>query len=182
MVYPNLYDIVAATDQRHGIGAKNDMLFRIKPDLDFFVRTTMGHAVIMGYKTYISLQKRPLPNRLNIVLSRQKRELEEGVLLMHSVEEVRDYIEAHPEIEFYNIGGEQIFEQLLPNVYRIYFTRVMVDDTDMEIDAFYPEFPPEDWQLTSIHADKENLQHKYPHMFEQYERRAQSKEVPGYEE
>ena len=83
----NLYMIVAMTEKTRAIGKNNDMLYHLPEDLKYFKQTTQGHTIVIGYNTYMSFPKRPLPNRKNIVLTRKNRVIE-GVEILHSIEEV----------------------------------------------------------------------------------------------
>ena len=100
----NLYMIVAMTEKTRAIGKNNDMLYHLPEDLKYFKQTTQGHTIVIGYNTYMSFPKRPLPNRKNIVLTRKNRVIE-GVEILHSIEEVLDYAKVHSEEQIF-IGGE----------------------------------------------------------------------------
>ena len=115
-----MVSIIVAVAQNGVIGDKNALLWHISEDMRFFRRTTSGHPVIMGRKTYDSLG-RPLPNRTNVVISRTTKEIE-GCTVVGSLEEA---IALFPkEEEIFIIGGAQIYALALEVADRLYLTRV----------------------------------------------------------
>ncbi|MBR5812249.1 MAG: dihydrofolate reductase [Alistipes sp.] len=151
-----MISIIAAVAQNGVIGDKNALLWHISEDLRFFKRTTSGHPVIMGRKTYESLG-RPLPNRTNVVISRTPREIE-GCTVVSSLEEA---IALFPkEEEIFIIGGAQIYALALGVANKMYLTKVY---HDYQGDTSFPEWNANEWQLTQ----KESFEcgEKYPHPF-----------------
>ncbi len=127
--------MIACVSADRGIGQDNQLLWRLKPDMQFFRQTTQGHTVIMGRKTFESLG-RPLPQRKNIVLSHQKID-SEGVTVLNSDRELRDYINQHPEETIFIIGGAKLYEMFCNDVHEIYLTEVQASKP---ADTFFPEF------------------------------------------
>jgi dihydrofolate reductase len=82
-----MMNIIVAVDRNMAIGLGNKLLTHLKPDMEYFRKTTEGNIVVMGYNTYMSLPKRPLKNRINIVITKKDIELE-GAIVVHSVEEL----------------------------------------------------------------------------------------------
>lgn len=134
----NIY-LIVCMDMAGAIGFKNDLLFRLREDLKLFKEITTGHSIIMGRKTFESIGK-PLPNRQNIVLSKQNIQYP-GILHASSIEEAleasRGY-SADKSDDVFVIGGEQIYRGFLPMAKGLYITHVPVV-TD-EADTFFPEF------------------------------------------
>ena len=156
-----------AVDEKMGIGKENDLLAHISPDLKYFKRITKGKVVIMGYNTYLSLPKRPLPDRHNVVVTRKDVEIE-GVTFLHSIEEVLEWIKQRDsKEEIFIIGGASIYKQMLPYANRLYITHIF---ESFEADTFFPDIT-EDWKLVSAFGTKENITHEHKHMFTIYERR-----------
>lgn len=125
---------IAAMSRNRVIGAGGSIPWHISGDLKFFKRTTLGHVILMGRKTYDSLG-RPLPGRENWVLSREADI--PGVTMFRSC----DAIPEPPEgCRLYVIGGAQLYAALLPRCSEILLTRV---DRDVEGDTFFPEFENE---------------------------------------
>ena len=151
-----MISIIAAVAQNGVIGDKNALLWHISEDMRFFKRTTSGHPVIMGRKTYESLG-RPLPNRTNVVISRTQREIE-GCTVVGSLEQA---VALFPkEEEVFIIGGAQIYALALAIADRMYLTRVY---HDYQGDTSFPKWDSDEWQL----SNKESFEcgEKYPHPF-----------------
>ena len=159
--------IVAASDN-NAIGRHNQLPWHLPEDLKFFKRTTLGKPVIMGRKTFESLGK-PLPGRLNIVLS-QKGDivLPEGVLLYKELAEAIEKVETEAADEAFIIGGGKIFELAMPVVDRMYITRVHTTINDA--DAFFPVIDHSHWKLVSDEAHDTDEKHKFAYTFQKYER------------
>ena len=133
-----MISIIVAVAQNGVIGDKNSLLWHISEDMRFFKRTTSGHPVIMGRKTYESLG-RPLPNRTNVVISRTLRSIE-GCTVVGSLEEA---VAMFPkEEEVFIIGGAQIYAQALPLADRIYLTVV---GKEYEGDTSFPALDLSQW-------------------------------------
>ena len=139
---PEPLGLIVARAKRDGaIGRDNQLVFRIKEDMQHFKRETMGHPVLMGRKTFESIGK-PLPGRTNVVISRNPEFRADGVTVAHSLEEALDAVkgEAMP----YLIGGGDLYAQALP-----YVTRLVVTEVDREAegaDTFFT-FPEEEFRV-----------------------------------
>ena len=158
-----MISIIVAVAQNGVIGDKNSLLWHISEDMRFFKRTTSGHPVIMGRKTYESLG-RPLPNRTNVVISRTLGELE-GCTVVRSLEEA---IALFPtEEEVFVIGGAQIYALALDVADRFYLTRV---SHDYEGDTSFPTWDESEWRLISREAYEQGEKYPHPFAFEIYER------------
>lgn len=159
-----MISIIAAVAQNGVIGDKNSLLWHISEDMRFFKRTTSGHPVIMGRKTYESLG-RPLPNRENVVISRSNIQIE-GCKVVGSIEQAIKLFPADEEV--FIIGGAQIYSLALDIADRMYLTRVY---HYYEGDTSFPEWNKEDWTLIS--REEFECGEKYPHpfAFETYERK-----------
>ena len=124
---------IVAVSQSWGIGKGGDLLFRLPSDLRRFKSITTGHTVIMGRKTLDSLPGgKGLPHRRNLVLSRQSDFAPDRAEVIHSVEDILKTAED----DAFVIGGQQVYEQLLPYCARVYVTKVL---SDPEADAFFPD-------------------------------------------
>ena len=155
--------IIVAIADNNAIGRDNALLWHISEDLKFFRRTTSGHPVIMGRKTYDSIG-RPLPKRTNIVVSRGL-ESPEGTLLAGSLEEafakadasIQETASANPcQSRCFVIGGGQIYAQALELADRLIVTHVhtVIEDAD----TFFPEIDPQQWkvdQRSELYTDEE---------------------------
>ena len=151
-----MLSIIVALSENGVIGDKNALLWDIKEDMRHFRQKTTGHTIIMGRKTYESIG-RPLPNRRNVVITRQNIEIE-GCTTVHSLEEAVALVK-HEE-EAFIIGGEQIYRQALALVDRLYLTRV---HRHYDGDACFPAIVADEWEQVSIeeHPCGENFEHGF---------------------
>lgn len=161
--------IVAATLNRV-IGKDNDLIWHLPVDMRYFKETTKGAPVIMGRKNYESIPEkyRPLPGRLNIVLSKQSDyPVAEGVWLRSDLKSALDDLEANGEETAYVIGGGQIYAAAIEAgiVDRMLITWV---DTELEGDAFFPEFNPSNWEESTLMKHPADDTHAYGMEFKEY--------------
>lgn len=161
--------IVAAT-RNQVIGRDNAMPWHLPEDLRYFKARTLGKPVIMGRKTWESLG-RPLPGRLNIVVSRQTDLQLDGAEvfadLSAAIERGRQWAEGQAVDEVMLIGGGQLYHQALSQASRVYLTRI---ETELEGDTWFPQLPFDEWQRVDAQPQPEqNGQPAYT--FEVWERR-----------
>ena len=124
-------------DEKWGIGKKNELLFHLPLDMNFFKQTTLNHTVCMGENTLLSFPKsKPLKNRTNIVLSQDPSHNYEGVINVHTFDEFLKIIkERSLNDDVYIIGGASIYRQTLPYVDKVLLTKVLKDG---EAEVFFP--------------------------------------------
>ena len=159
---------IVALAANRAIGRNNDLPWYLPEDLKFFKRTTMGKPVLMGRKTFESLG-RPLPGRVNIVLSTQQDlQLPEGVILVHTLEDGIHRLKQEGGDEVFVIGGGKVFVEAMPLLERLYVTKV--DMVAEDADAFFPEIDPAQWRLVWEEPHSADERHKYNYTFQQYER------------
>lgn len=158
-----MLSIIVAVARNGVIGDKNALLWHISEDMRFFRRTTSGHPVIMGRKTYESLG-RPLPNRQNVVISRTTQEIE-GCTVVGSLEQAIALFPAEEEV--FIIGGAQIYALALEVADRFYLTRV---EHDYEGDTSFPAWDESKWRLLSREVFESGEKYPYPFAFELYDR------------
>lgn len=159
-------NIIVAVAENGVIGGSNTLLWHISEDLRRFKQLTTGHPVIMGRKTYLSIG-RPLPNRRNIVISRQADLQIEGCEVFSSLEAaIAACREAGAEQAFV-IGGGEVYRQALPLADRIHYTRVF---RAYEGDTTFPELDPAEWHKVSEECFERGEKYEYPYSFEVYER------------
>ncbi|RZL03802.1 MAG: dihydrofolate reductase, partial [Pedobacter sp.] len=115
-----ILSIVVAIAENNAIGRNNQLLWHLPADLKHFKQITTGNAIVMGRKTFESIGK-ALPNRKNIVITRQQIDFPEGVLTANSIEEA---ISLADENEMFIIGGAEIYRSILPKADRIFLTTV----------------------------------------------------------
>ena len=161
-------NLIVAVDQNWAIGKNNSLLVRIPEDQKFFRQTTTGHVVVMGRKTLESFpNKIPLPNRVNIVLTKNQAYQAKDAIIVHSVEELFEVLKNYEDKEIFVIGGQSIYEQLLPYCDVAHVTKI---DYSYEADAYFPNLDkmPE-WEIV---ADSD--EHTYfdlEYTFYKYERK-----------
>lgn len=158
--------IIAAINKNRGIGYQNKLLYWLPNDLKRFKSLTTGHTIVMGRKTFESLPKGALPNRRNIVLSRQDICFE-GAETFHTLEEALQH--CAPDEEVFIIGGATLYTEAMPQADRLYLTEV--DDDKAPADVFFPEVDAGQWQEKSRECHSTDEKHLYSYSFVDYERR-----------
>lgn len=132
--------IIAAMDEKRGIGKDNELLFKIPEDFKRMKELSMGHPIIMGRKTYESIG-RPLPGRTNIVITHNLSlagSLLASVVVAESLDEALDVAKKSPgSNEIFIFGGGEIFRQVIDKVNRLYLTLV---EGDFRADTFFPDY------------------------------------------
>jgi len=135
--------IIAAASTNNVIGFDNKLIWNIPKDLKRFKELTQGHSVIMGRKTFESLPS-PLPNRRNIVVTRNKDYSPEGIEVFSSIEDAL-YV-CREDLQPFIIGGGEIYSQTINLVDKIELTRVY---KDYQGDAFFPDIPLDNFELAN---------------------------------
>lgn len=146
--------IIVAMDSHRAIGKDNQLLWHLPQDLKRFKALTMGHAVVMGRKTWESLPNGALPNRRNVVISRTLKELAKAEIYT-SVDEALKVLEEEREV--FVIGGGEIYRQTIDRADRLYLTEVHGEFGDA--DTFFPEVKADEWRIverTHIPQDAHN--------------------------
>lgn len=146
--------IIVAVDENWVIGKRGGLPWRLPADLKHFKTLTVGHTVIMGRRTYDSIG-RPLPDRINIVLSASKNLSIPGCIMAKSIKEAIDF--SPEDREVFIIGGAEIYNQFLPFVQRVYLTRIHYK---FDGDIFFPKLDLSEWreiQREDFKSDDKNL-------------------------
>ena len=159
-----IIQVVVIVDENNGIGKNNQLLCHMPADLMHFKKLTVGHPVIMGRKTFDSMGK-PLPNRRNIVITRQDLQIE-GCETAHSIEKALELCRDEESVSI--IGGATIFEQSLNLVDIIHLTFM---HHTFEADTFFPEIDPKTWQISQQEDHPADERNPYPYSFITYKRR-----------
>jgi dihydrofolate reductase len=162
--------LVVAMSENGVIGRDGDMPWRLSSDLQRFRRLTMGHAIVMGRKTFDSIG-RLLPGRTTIILSRQADYQVEGAIVLAELSEASVAAStACPETdELFVIGGGQIYELALPLASTIYLTRVETHIHDG--DTWFPEVDWNQWNRTHEEAIPADEKNQYPTTYEIWRRK-----------
>lgn len=130
---------VVAHDKNKLIGGDNKLLWHLPEDLKNFKKLTLNSIVVMGRKTYESIGK-PLPKRLNVILTKDKDFKADGCLVYNNIEDVIKDFSKEPQV--FIIGGGEIYKQFLPYIERIYVTLV---EGEYIGDSYFPEYSDEGW-------------------------------------
>lgn len=118
-------NLIAAVDLNWGIGFNSGLLEKIPEDMKYFKEKTLGKVIIMGRTTFESLpNKKPLEQRINIVLTKNKNYKVEGAILCYSLEELFKELKKYNEEDIFIIGGESIYSQLIPHCNKAYITKI----------------------------------------------------------
>lgn len=156
-----MLSIIVALAENHAIGKNNDLIWYISDDLKRFKRLTTGHSILMGRKTYESLPNGALPNRENIVITRDQNLELPKCTMMHSIEEViNTYMGSEEEI--FVIGGGSVYEELLPYAKKLYLTKV---HASFEADVYFPKINMEDWKLLSEEHHQKSEKNEFDFSF-----------------
>ncbi len=160
--------LIAAMMQNRVIGRDNDLPWSLPDDMRFFQTTTKGHIVIMGRKNYDSLPPKfkPLPNRTNIVLTRNTTFKAAGCIIYTNLKDAIAYAKTHNEQELFIIGGGEIYRQALEFADRIYLTEI---NHSLQGDTYFPEFG-EEWKATKRTHHAADEKHQYSFDFVTYEK------------
>lgn len=151
---------IVCVDNNWGIGYNGELLVHIPEDMKFFKEKTTNNVVIMGRKTYDSLSVKPLPNRINIVVTSNADEMNrmdrDGVMFftMNSIEVYLETLSPNSPINYCIIGGGQIYKKLLPYCSKIYITKV--NHVYKNADTFFPNIDDMlEWEVELISKVKE---------------------------
>ena len=137
-----ILSIIVAIGKNNEIGGGNDLLWHLPAELKHFKEITTGHTIIMGRKTFESLPKGPLPNRRNIVISRNPGLKIEGAEVYASLDHA--LLKVMDEEKVFIIGGAQIYRQSFPDADKLYLTKVHAEFP--QADTFFPEIDYSKWQ------------------------------------
>lgn len=159
--------IIVAVAENNVIGKDNTLIWHLPADMKFFKEKTTGHYIITGRKNYESIPEkfRPLPNRTNIVITRQKEYVAPGAIVVSSIEDALNKIKN--ETEAFIIGGAEIYRQVMDKCDTIYLTQI---HHSFEGDAFFPAIDNNKWKeikRTDFQSDEKN---KYAYSFIELEK------------
>jgi len=164
-----IISLIVAAGTNNAIGKNNQLLWHLPQDLKFFKNTTWAMPVIMGRKTFESVGKKPLPGRLNIILSRQQSQEPETDLLRFAKnnEEALLIAKNFGTKEVFVAGGAQIYQQFFDKADKIYMTRV---HAHFEADTFFSDINPEYWQLIQSNDFNADDKHAYSFSIQSWQR------------
>jgi len=150
---------IVALSENRVIGKDNAMPWHLPADLRHFKEITLGKPIIMGRKTFLSIG-RALPHRLNVVITSDTDFQAAHCTVVHSIEEAMTAVSGREEIMV--IGGRILFEQMLPQVSRLYLTII---HAQFEGDVFFPEIKSDEWREVSHDTFKPDAENAYAYSF-----------------
>jgi dihydrofolate reductase len=157
--------MISAMGLNRAIGKDNNLLWHLPSDLQHFKKLTMGQTVVMGRKTWESIG-RPLPGRMNVVLTRDRSFKPEGAIVFHDIKPIIRLGRSLKD-EVFIIGGQNIYEQFLPYTDFIYLTLVEVE---VEGDAFFPKLDRRYWEEIENDKYPADELNAYNHVFYKFRR------------
>lgn len=157
-------NLIVAVDAKNGIGKNNMLPWHLPADLKYFKSVTSGYPIIMGRKTYDSIG-RVLPNRKNIIISRQVGLEVPGAIITDSLEKSFELCKTEEQV--FVIGGSQIFQLSLPLADMIYLTLI---HHNFDTDVFFPEIDRSEWIEEDIIRNEPDEKNLYPYSFIRYKR------------
>jgi dihydrofolate reductase len=162
-----IISLIAAASTNNVIGKNNQLPWSLPIDMRYFKNTTWGMPMIMGRKTYESNGYKPLPGRINIIITRQKDLKSNGVVIVSNWKDALFVANDADCKEVFVIGGGEIFKDVINKADRIYMTRVhaLIDG-----DVFFPEIDTKKWKLVSNRDCFADEKHKYDYSFQLWEK------------
>jgi dihydrofolate reductase len=162
-----LISAIVAVANNNVIGKDNEIPWYLPADLRYFKEKTLGHHILMGRNSYLSIG-RPLPKRTNIIITRNPYYLVSGCVVVHSIEEGLQYAAANGETEAFIIGGGEIYQQAMDYCDRIYLTAV---DANVEGTVFFPTLDQTMWTLCEETFKKADEKNEFDYCFKIFERK-----------
>ncbi len=165
----NIHLIVAAAEN-NAIGKDNRLLWRLPEDMKFFKEKTSGHCVITGRKNYESIPEkfRPLPDRINIIVTRQKNYEAPGAFVVATIDDALELARSKNEADVFIIGGGEIYAQTISIADVIWLTRV---HHTFDAHTFFPELNMQHWKETWREEFPINEKHIYAFTILKYEKK-----------
>lgn len=159
-----MLSLIVAISENNAIGRAGDLLCHLPNDLKHFKEITTGATVVMGKNTFFSLPRRPLPNRRNIVLTRDTEFTYENTEVVHSIDELYTILSEDENV--FIIGGGNVYKQFMNQVDTLYITHI--HHIWHDADTFFPAIDSAIWQCISKEYHEIDEKHLYPYTFAEY--------------
>ncbi len=159
-----IISLVVVADEKNGIGKNNQLLCHLPADLKYFKALTTGHTILMGRKTFESIAK-ALPNRKNIVITAQAKEIE-NCFVFDDIKKGIEFAKSADENELFIIGGESIYKQTLQLADKIYLSKIHFA---FDADVFFPELE-NNWKILKDEKHEADEKNKFDYSFRIYEK------------
>lgn len=131
-----MISIIAAIDKNRALGYQNKLLVHLPEDLAHFKKITLNHPVIMGKNTYLSIGK-ALPNRINIILSKDENFKAENCFVFNDWDKALDFAKSHDQDEVFFIGGASVYKQAIDIADKLYLTII---EAEYQADVWFPDY------------------------------------------
>lgn len=161
--------LIAAVADNGAIGRDNQLLWHLPADMRFFKETTTGHTILTGRKNYESIPERfrPLPNRTNLIVTRQMGFHEPGAFIFSNIEGAVTFARKNGENLLFVVGGGEIYRQCLPLADILFLTRVKATP---QADTFFEIPDPEGWLVRTLQTQEADVRHAFSFQIEHWER------------
>ena len=163
-----ILSMIVAVDDHNGIGKDNDQLAYISADLKRFKSLTTGHTILMGRKTFEALPKGALPNRRNVVITRQADYQAHGAEVVTSLDEALVLCDSDERV--FVIGGGEVYKAFLPSADELYLTQI--HHSFNGVDTYFPAIEPDQWQVKKDEGpyedEKTGLSYSYRNLTRKY--------------
>lgn len=150
--------LIWAMTRNRVIGRDNALPWRLPDEMRHFMRTTLGHTVIMGRKQFEAMGSKPLPKRTNVVITRNLSYVANGAIVVRTLDEAIEHARRNGDEEAMVIGGGEIYALALPRADRLYFTLI---DTEMTGDTFFPPYDETHWREVSREDHAADARHQF---------------------
>lgn len=161
---------IVAVSSNNVIGVNNGLPWQMPADMAYFKRKTLGHHIVMGRRNY-EAEGKALPDRVNIVLSRNRKYSISDGIVVHEIENAIELAKNAGEKELFIIGGEEIYRLAMPYTNRIYLTRI---HAIIKGDTFFPELDFDNWKENSCIRHQKDEENPFDYDFLIFERIDQS--------
>jgi dihydrofolate reductase len=155
---------IVAIDKNSVIGKDNQIPWYLPADLQYFKKITLNHHIMMGRNCFLSIG-RPLPKRINIVITRNQYFIATGVVVKHNIQEAIAFAKENGETELFIIGGGEIYNQTISLVNKLYITEV---DLITDGDVFFPKLDKKQWLLSYEEKHLKDDKNEYNYSFKTY--------------
>ena len=162
-----MLSLIVAISENYAIGKAGDLLCHLPNDLKHFKELTTGATIVMGKKTFFSLPRRPLPNRRNIVLTRDIAFAYDNTEVAHSIPELQTMLQADERV--FIIGGGEVYKQFMPLVDELQITHI--HHTWEDADTFFPEIDLSTWECVSEERHESDEKHIFAYTFTTYQKK-----------
>lgn len=160
-----MISIIVAMGKNNEIGLNNEMPWHLPNDLRYFKNITTGHTIVMGRKTYESIG-RPLPNRKNVILSRQSLELPESVSQIQDINDIKKLAQSNEQI--FILGGAEVYRQTIDLADELFITQI---NESFTADTYFPQVNLLEWQQVSAEQGLRDEKNDYDYKFLRFTRK-----------